>query len=523
MASFGSSPTTPLMSCVSGQAVVTSLQNIARLSHVRKEELLEALHNTQEEYDTVEVTSKAGEITIDDPTYTGEGRGVKARIIQGKNRAAVWGETTPLLTSSSPSFSTVFSVQPSSVTIRAAHAPDDPLLMIPQSDDTCGIVIPTFIRTPSFLPTLPPAIKQVKEIGIKDDGYYYVVVEYARPAVAWVTLIAAVIGLSSKAVVSETMYPPTIPPEVKSVWMTSVCTAAFLVLAFMEYIGLPDHSQLREMLEGRPVSELWVYMFGLEERRGGRLEREAEIPCFTLLMVLLASTLHGFFSISFLVSLSYTTLAQCVVLMNLHPILVLSTRINRSYPSEKVGAFICCFGVCSLLYTSSNTVEGSNPILGNLLAFTVSVYMWIYLNLSQQLQVEVPNCIMMGVINLVSLTIQLVFVLVTGGARDELYLMQFSSYAVPNALGGLVGGTLAYGGFMLSAKYLNPLVVSVHITLEPLFAVLLNVIIGGASPPIATWGSLIVLVIGAVLVAIGGKNEQEDKLVTDQDYTSLLT
>eukprot|EP01064_Diplonema_japonicum_P035430 TRINITY_DN7671_c0_g1_i1.p1 TRINITY_DN7671_c0_g1~~TRINITY_DN7671_c0_g1_i1.p1 ORF type:complete len:532 (+),score=78.98 TRINITY_DN7671_c0_g1_i1:842-2437(+) len=523
MASFASSITSPLTSCAPGHAVVASLHSVAKLSHVKSEELLEALHKTQSVYDAVQVTSEGDDVTIDDPSVVGDSKGAKARIIQGKTRA--WGETSSLMGHSvlSTSLSTVLTATPSSVRIKAAHAPLDALYLIPNHDDSCGVVIPQLVRTPSIIPTFPPVIKQVKEIGIQDDGFYYLVVEYARPAFIWVILLVAVIGLASKAVVAEHMYPPEVPPVVKSVWMTGVCATSFACLAVVEYYSTPreNRNHLSELLAKKPFDLLATYILGASEPHH-RQQQEREIPCFGFLMVVLSSVLHGLFSLSFLVSLSYTSLEQCIVLMNLHPILVLLSRFNRTHQMERVGALLVSVSVFSLIYSSPRTSEGSNPLLGNLLAFMVSVYMWVYLNLSQQLQADVPNNMLMTIINTISFVVQVLYVIGFESTSVFVELGDFSSHTLPNVLGGLIGGTLAYGGFMISGRYLNPLVVSVHITLEPLFAVLINIASGGASPSFMTWESLTVLIVGAVLVAIGGKHEQEDKVVTDHD-TLVLT
>eukprot|EP01061_Rhynchopus_euleeides_P036961 TRINITY_DN62478_c0_g1_i1.p1 TRINITY_DN62478_c0_g1~~TRINITY_DN62478_c0_g1_i1.p1 ORF type:complete len:202 (+),score=70.05 TRINITY_DN62478_c0_g1_i1:2-607(+) len=143
--------------------------------------------------------------------------------------------------------------------------------------------------------------------------------------------------------------------------------------------------------------------------------------------------------------------------------------------------------------------------------------MWFYLSLSQRLQKELPGGVLMAFINLGSLAVQFIFLLTFDSTPVSRLFANFAEYLLPNLLGGLLGGALAYGGIMLGSRYLTPMVVSVHITLEPLFAVGLDVICFGVVPVWGIWASLVVMIGGTVAVTLGGKDPRRFTYVFDDD------
>ena len=322
----------------------------------------------------------------------------------------------------------------------------------------------------------------------------------------WVLLVAAVAGLASKGPVARSMYPSHVSPVLVGVWMTGVSLVGFLFLAFYDVYrvgGSVVAEELRSLGRAQSVSLLREHVFGI---KGAEEEKPSScmLPWFGACMVLLASVMHGMSSAFFLLSLSYTTLDLCMVFMNLHPVLVLMSRFGRSNAVEKLGACVVTIGIAALCYSRKSTEVASNLWLGNGLALCVSFFMWVYLSLSPKLQAEVQNGVLMSMIYAGSFTTQLVFLLAADGWPTSLFYTGIAHYWLANLLGGLAGGCLAYYIFMVSTKVLNPLVVSVHITLEPLFASIIALFTPATVPSWKEWSSLSVMLAGSILVVCGG-------------------
>eukprot|EP00754_Rhynchopus_humris_P043432 Rhum_TRINITY_DN3240_c0_g1::Rhum_TRINITY_DN3240_c0_g1_i1::g.9957::m.9957 len=510
----------PLLACSSGTAVVAPLTEIARKAHVDADELRHALwlHNDRREF--VEVCRDSAGATIGDDT----GMHMRAKVLHGtQHEAPPPTEESGLLRRAESSLCTPLvqdlelgPTAPASVRIAAKHVPSDAIFMLPSTGGECIVVVEGQEAEEAYLSHrhLPTAISAIQDIGISQDGFYYVVIEKARPAVIWLLLVAAVVGLSSKAIVAKSfMYPASVGQIAKSVWMTTVAGLGFGCMALVECLVMDVHAALRQLMEPKSVSVLPNYVFGTEELQKHK-QTGAQVRGLSALLVVLASLCHGVFSVCFLVSLQYTTLEMCVVLMNLHPLLVLAAKYSRSTATECAGALAVVAGVVSLTYATPPENVASNPMLGNLLAFTVSVLMWMYLCMVQNLQEELPNGLLMVFVNSGSIVVQML--LLAAFEPQSLGLMNadaFSTFWLPNMLGGLCGGFLAYGGFMLAARYLGTLVVSVHITTEPLFAVLIQVLVAGPMPPWSVWASLLVLASGAAVVVLGGN--KTTKVVSD--------
>ena len=501
------------------------------MAHVRPQEFRDALlrmNDREEEF--VEITREDDGVTIGDTSFNPSPSSQRANLLHGTRMETHPGESSYLLSHGSVKSASASTVQftpmllmtPASVRIKAECTPKDSLYMLPSTmEDSCLLVLEGEKKLDRSWMSLPPPIKGIKEIGIKDEGFYYVVIEYARPAVVWVVLIAAVVGLSSKAVVAEAMYPAAVSPVAKSIWMTFISVCGFWLLGIYEFCTTPDVTeQISALFAPQSASMLSPYILGTEEQPKF-VQSSILLPAFSCLMIAFASLLHGLFSVFFLLSLKYTTLEQCVVLMNIHPVLVLMSRLDRSNVMERMGAVVVCAGVVGLFFATPSDAVAEAPILGDVLAFMVSVFMWFYLSLSQRLQEELPSSMLMSCINSGSLLCQLVFLFCFDSPEVGLSHDAFIAFIIPNLLGGLFGGFLAYGGFMLASRYLNPLIVSVHITLEPLFAVVIQMMALGVIPAPPIWGALFTLASGTIAVAVGGSRGIVE--ITDYEENLLLS
>ena len=529
-------PSTPLLGCAPTGAVVMSVSNISRVTGVDVVTLVEALRHQTEDGEKVDITETSDDIVIGEegaPQLCEFTMARKGRVLNGSRRDDT-NESSALLSRSASSTKSLSALPPTpiqtplSVRIRALHDPTDSLYLIPRIDEVSScVIVPDSLdhRTP-WLPRLPSTVKEVKDIGIS-EGAYYLVIEYARPAIVWMLLMCSVAALASKAIVARDMYPGNISPLLKSVWMTSFTLFAFSILAFIEIASDPKAvgKQIRELFNSQPASHLRYYIFGgdlIEVNDHCRLSsftlekdrQPAFIRNFSAKMLLLTGILHGMFGISFLVSLENTSLAKCVVLMNLHPIMILGSTLSDSRVTERVGAIVVLIGIL-LLYKSSES-SGSEPqnssLFGDFMGFMVSIYMWLYLSLTQKLQQELPGMTLMAAVNGISVCVQVTFCIAVGiNFFDALDVA--NQFWFPNSIGGIVGGAVSYGGFLIASRYLSPLVISVNITLEPLYAVCLNIAAGGASPEFSTWSALCVIAVGAAAVAIGGGNHSDNKQI----------
>eukprot|EP01063_Lacrimia_lanifica_P024909 TRINITY_DN32703_c0_g1_i1.p1 TRINITY_DN32703_c0_g1~~TRINITY_DN32703_c0_g1_i1.p1 ORF type:complete len:851 (+),score=163.52 TRINITY_DN32703_c0_g1_i1:77-2629(+) len=574
-------PSTSVLSqCTSeGPVVISDLQSLSRVSRVRVEDLRNAIrarHGGGAE--RVAVTAADGTVMVEGGGgfLDSNALAMAGSLLTPATTALAGSETPGVL--SPPPFAlaregsaltqltdariggTVTSYcsehDNSSVAVGKPHRDVDPVYMIPTAEGTTVVVMDSTQKKkkhPKLVldNALPSVIKEVKEIGVvEQDGqwYGYIILEYARPVVIWLALIAATVGLASKAVVADHMYlgvsttgnatisstvtlsrllasngtAATVAPDAvsegpsaiaKSVWMNLISFAFFVLLAATDLRSVGLRDQFRELCTAKSSTMLRVYLLGSAEPPP-HLHSRLCVPYFGVLMIVVASILHGLFSVFFVLSLHYTSLENCVVLMNLHPVLVMIPRFTRTTSKERFGAFLVAAGTCSLIITSPDRAGNTSPLTGNILAFMVSVFMWIYLSLSQPLQAALPSGLLMALILFGSCVVQVALFPFLSNASDQ-PVQGMVEYILPNFLGGFCGGFMAYGGFMIAGRYLNPLVVSVNITLEPIYSVILQLLFVHIYPPLLSWASLLVLVVGAMMCALGGRNEHDDVVLKD--------
>eukprot|EP01065_Artemidia_motanka_P020165 TRINITY_DN24145_c0_g1_i1.p1 TRINITY_DN24145_c0_g1~~TRINITY_DN24145_c0_g1_i1.p1 ORF type:complete len:739 (+),score=199.28 TRINITY_DN24145_c0_g1_i1:135-2351(+) len=416
----------------------------------------------------------------------------------------------------------------------------------------------------------PPPVRIVAVLQ-GEDGTPYFVAEYVRPLFGWLVLLCATAGLSSKAAVADRFYPPDVPAILKSSWMTFWSAAVFALAMVWDLtagelageVGQERRTQLCSFLFGRrPLSRAFeagqevadrpstplrplhtpgasmksrydhasfgTFGHHLSQQRTAVMDdilapspryaaRATGVPAVGLLSLVALGICNCMFSCLFLAALDYTSLAQTVVFINLHPAVIALSRRHTSR-IEYVGVAILVEGIVGLCVVSQGE-PAPRPILGGALAFSVSLVVCVYLMLSDAVKPHCPVSFTLGTSNIVSWVAHLIVYLSSDAeatwSTDGVHGVWgiFASHWAASLSGGMLGGAVAYGGFQVALRYVSPLDVSVGMCLEPLFSVLIGTAIGLSAPPPSSWMFLAVIMTGAYIVCTFGQHDNNNKKV----------
>eukprot|EP00667_Euglena_gracilis_P010058 EG_transcript_10230 len=229
-------------------------------------------------------------------------------------------------------------------------------------------------------------------------------------------------------------------------------------------------------------------------------------------LLLLAGVGAGIGTGCFTVSLDYTTVGQSYLFSSLHPQLILFFRIIQMLPvfwEEVLGILFALAGGALVFYGSRSASSGGKDVpLGDALALVLSVSTGAGLLISKFL---LPH---MSSIHYLLLTIPTALLVQLLAAalllRDELSLFGptggiFSFLDETNFrwwLGCMVCAGPAQFAIMFSLGVLSPIVVSIMVTVQPILATAIQVLVlrAGAWPPPLSLLGYLVLAAGSLLV-----------------------
>ncbi|MFW6347893.1 MAG: DMT family transporter [Cyclonatronaceae bacterium] len=214
----------------------------------------------------------------------------------------------------------------------------------------------------------------------------------------------------------------------------------------------------------------------------------------------------GFLALHFMfwfASLSLTSVASASVLVTIHPVMLIVVesvgKTARFGPVTWLGVLVA-FGGSALLgiMDTDPAATYSNPVLGNLLALGAAVFFVVYLMLSRHLRAK-------------SGWLDFVFRVYAGtGVASLLVFLVMGLSPQASAVAWMCGLALAAGPQILghgsvnySVRFVAPTLLSTLILAEPVFAIMLAVVLFDERPGLAESAAMLVIMAGVALTWIG--------------------
>ena len=230
-------------------------------------------------------------------------------------------------------------------------------------------------------------------------------------------------------------------------------------------------------------------------------------------MALLAGVMLALHFWSWIASLAYTTVAASVVLVNLHPIVIVTLSalfLHERPTSRQVGGLaIAMLGALLVGYGDVGTgPSASNALLGDSLAVVGAITVGVYYTTGRSLRQRLSLWAYAGLVYGACLGVILALSLVTGvhlaphPAREWLLF------------GGIALGPMLLGhnGFNWSLRYVPAYVVSLAVIAEPVGATVIAALLPGIaeSPGLWTLAGGAVILAGLVLGKVEWTRTEKD-------------
>jgi drug/metabolite transporter (DMT)-like permease len=197
-------------------------------------------------------------------------------------------------------------------------------------------------------------------------------------------------------------------------------------------------------------------------------------------------------------SLSYTSVASASVLVCIHPIiLIIAERLLfkfRFAGGVWLGVITAFAGSVLLGLTDESSSIGSQPLLGNTLAFLAAVAFVVYILIGQQLRKKAG-------------WLEYIFPVYTWSAIFCTAIFALSGFPIGEgnmfwiaSIGLALGPQLiGHGAMNYAVKYVQPTMLSMSILVEPILATGFAILIFSEIPSITSFAAMTVIVIGLIL------------------------
>ena len=368
--------------------------------------------------------------------------------------------------------------------------------------------------------TLPTDIISV-ELQVTDEGndggiHLDARVDKSVPLIGYAILVSSLLALASIGAALD-LQGDSATAEMKTFWRFFGTAIFFLSISFRSF---------REEVSRLEGHSLWV-----------------DIPTASLAYTVLC--------VNFAKSLELTSLVNAFVLSNMASLLLIALKVVRGLHSPTLewgGALVGFSGALVCAATSSVDVDEQglgrrllgNELTGNLLAFSCSVATVVYLSMAKKLRTRIDLMVFMSLIFIWSSAYLGLYIV---AFQPETYELSFDpdrglfgwlnlradrlplEIAIVVVCNGI--GTCGYVAVM---KYVDPVLVSCAMLLEPVVATLEGLIAGVTQPPtIEVWLGDLVVIIGSLMVIHAGSRTSEtvdvSKALQQKDYAngSMLT
>ncbi|MEA5535971.1 DMT family transporter [Crocosphaera sp. XPORK-15E] len=214
---------------------------------------------------------------------------------------------------------------------------------------------------------------------------------------------------------------------------------------------------------------------------------------------------------TWITSLSFTSIAASTTLVTTNPIwvAVLSWLWFKEIPTKKtiLGIIIALIGgVFIVIGDGTNSVAASNPFLGNVLALVGALTVSLYFLLGREAQrhgLRVSSYIV--IVYTIAALILFPFPLIIGSG----YLNYPTSVYFYVLLMAIFPQLIGHTALNWSVRWISPILVTLVILFEPVFASCLGFFLFGEMPTILVLVGAIILLLGVAIAVIGSqKNDQ---------------
>jgi len=328
-----------------------------------------------------------------------------------------------------------------------------------------------------------------------------VVVDRRVPVVGYFLLVSALLALSSSGVAFDWQSGPT--PEMKTLWRFVSTAATFACLG-------------------------WKSMTWEEWNKFSAMDLAVWIP--------LAGLNYGFMCTAFVVALEMTSMVNTFILSNLASLIIIGSKFATGSPVlllEGLGAAIGFLG--ALICAAAPSTEPSDPsagdpsadhdnhlaTTGNFLAFLASIATAIYLTIAKTLRPKVDLFLFLFLLFFDSTLFLLLYMILFShqpvrilSAHPTLGLFGWLHPALDRLplelYSALVCNGVGTAGFIAIMKYFDPVVVSMVMLMEPVFASVMGAAAGVSTlPGWGTWAGDAVVAVGSAMVISSGAETRE--------------
>lgn len=220
----------------------------------------------------------------------------------------------------------------------------------------------------------------------------------------------------------------------------------------------------------------------------------------TFWYAVLAGVSLGLHFTFWIASLSYTSVASASVLVTIHPVMVILVErllFKRVFSLPVwLGVLVAFSGSVLLGITDQQIATGfSNPLLGNLLAFTAAAIFVVYLLIGQRIRQKMGWYDYVFRVYFFAALTCLILNVVIGFQMSDI-----SWTGVAAGLGLAVGPQIVgHGSMNYAVKYISPTLISTLILAEPLIASVLALFLFNEIPPLASIVAMIIILVGIML------------------------
>lgn len=348
-----------------------------------------------------------------------------------------------------------------------------------------------FDPLPTDITNLDLRVSIISE-GLQEVVHLDVVVDRQVPFIGYVILVSGLFALSSIGAALDLQRGAT--PEIKIFWRLSTTSILFLMLA----------------------------------AKTNRIRREEfDFSLKEWLELSFASANYALMNTTFAVSLEMTSLINAFILSNMASLIMIGWKFMTGVEVlcfEGVGALIGFVGalVCAAGSDGEGTNEdtSSREYFGDILAFSASIGVAIYLTIAKRLRTKIDLVLFMFLVFSLSSVFLLIYITVCSGQQYEFsFDPSIGLFGWLNLRGdrlplelyvAIICNGVGTMGYIAILKYFDAVVVSMVMLCEPIVATFIGMVVGVSGfPSIPTWIGNAIIIIGSTMVIRTGSKKSE--------------
>lgn len=292
----------------------------------------------------------------------------------------------------------------------------------------------------------------------------------------YLVLLIALLGVSSAGTILQQI--DSIPPLLRGAWRLQATAILLMPLAVYQFIEIEDKSEIANQMSLMTLSGLFL-------------------------------ALHF---ATWIASLDYTSLTHSLLFVTTHPLVILigMTLVSRfkdiksASRLEWIGGIIGVTGAIITLQ-DGGSIQGDHEVtlFGDMLAFAGGVLVVGYIVCGRIVRKKLPIFVYAFIVTAIGALIMTL--------SSALLESNYSEFGAFGWIGGeyfiwifslaLIAGVFGHTGLNYALKYVQPLVISILVTLEPIVGSLIGWLLFEAGVPgIWTWVGGIPLIAGMVLI-----------------------